>query len=68
MLDNPRGLEPTPTIAPSASSFVRPPTLVEESESDHLEAVVIFDFTPTSEFELGVDGMLFSIRRYRQMV
>ena len=60
MLDNPRlgGLE-TPTIAPSASSFVQPPTLVEESESEHLEALVIFDFTATSEFELGVHGMLF---------
>ena len=62
MLDNHLGLEPTPTIAPSASSFVQPPTL-EESESEHLDALVLFDFTPTSEFELGVHGMFVPIDR-----
>lgn len=62
-----RGLEPTPTIAPSASSFVQPPTL-EESESEHLEALVMFDFTPTSELELAVHGMFLSMRRYPQTI
>ncbi|KAF8817208.1 hypothetical protein BYT27DRAFT_7205072 [Phlegmacium glaucopus] len=49
--------EPTPTITPSASSFVQP-TIPKEPVNEQFDAVVIFDFTPTSEFELGVhDGM-----------
>ena len=44
-------------IAPSASSFVEP-GMPEEQTNEHLYALVIFDFTPTSEFELGVHGML----------
>ncbi|KDR82365.1 hypothetical protein GALMADRAFT_237644 [Galerina marginata CBS 339.88] len=43
--------EPTPTIAPSASSFVQSS---EEHSEEVVQAKVLFDFTATSEFELGV--------------
>ena len=42
-------------MAPSASSFVQP--LPEETTKEGLNALVIFDFIATSEFELGVQGM-----------
>lgn len=64
-------IESTPTIAPSASSFVQTPTLAE-SESEQLDALVLFDFTPTSEFELGVHGIVVptssSVRRYETLL
>lgn len=59
-LDNPSWTEPAPTIA-------RPRP--EESENEHLKALVPFDFTPTSEFELGLHGIyyyyyLFSVLKF----
>ncbi|PPQ65151.1 hypothetical protein CVT24_011046 [Panaeolus cyanescens] len=44
----------TPTITPSASSFVPPSSLEQNSNDDYPSARVLFDFTATSEFELAV--------------
>jgi len=49
-------IEPIPAVTPTASSFVQPAS-PEEPANEHFEALVIFDFTPTSEFELGVHGV-----------
>ncbi|PPQ86318.1 hypothetical protein CVT25_005619 [Psilocybe cyanescens] len=45
--------ESTPAITPSASSFVQSISS-EQFPEEAVNAKVLFDFTPTSEFELGV--------------
>ncbi|KAF8158545.1 hypothetical protein B0H34DRAFT_797918 [Crassisporium funariophilum] len=47
-----------PPIVPSASSFIQPAATEDLSQEGALGARVLFDFKPTSEFELAVyDGM-----------
>lgn len=43
-------------MTPSPSSFVQPQTPEDEEEESYPTARALFDFTPSSEFELGVHG------------
>lgn len=47
-----------PPQAPTASSFVQSVASEESYEESYPTARVLFDFTATSEFELGVSGAL----------
>lgn len=49
-----------PAQAPTASSFVQSVTSEESYEESYPSARVLFDFTPTSAFELDVSGAYIS--------